>query len=51
MTSGQLDALLISHKKKGEWIETPHLATIRYQSAWNWQMPPPPPTDRALDGK
>jgi hypothetical protein len=51
MTSGQLDALLVSHKKQGEWIETPHLAAIKYQSDWNWQMPPPPPTDRPLDGK
>jgi hypothetical protein len=46
MTSGQLDSLLISNKKGGDWIETPHLAKIRYQSSFNWQQPPPPPPDR-----
>jgi hypothetical protein len=51
LTSGQLDSLLISHKRKGEWIETPHLATIKYTNSFNWQQPPPPPPDRPNDGQ
>jgi hypothetical protein len=51
MTSGQLDSLLISHKRGGEWIDTPHLAKLQYGSDWNWEMPPPPPTNRPLDGQ
>jgi hypothetical protein len=51
MTSGQLDSLLISNKRKGEWIETPHLAKIKYESAFDWKPPPPPPPDRPNDGQ
>ena len=51
LTSGQLDSLLISHKKQGQWIETPHLGTIKYQNAFNWQPPPPPPPDRPNEGQ
>lgn len=50
LTSGQLDSLLVSHKKKGDWIDTPHLALITYESDWNWQVPPSPPKNRPLDG-
>lgn len=48
MTSGTLDALLISRKNKGRRLETPYL-TFAYQNAWNWKQPPPPPPDRPLD--
>ena len=51
MTSGQLDSLLISNTRKGEWIETPHLAKIHYQSTFNWQQPPPPPPDRPIEAQ
>jgi hypothetical protein len=46
LTTGLLDALLISRRDGGRLVETPHLGQIRYQSAWNWQQPPPPPPGR-----
>jgi hypothetical protein len=49
LTSGTLDALLRSKRDGGTPISTPELA-IRYESDWNWQQPPEPPTDRPLDG-
>jgi len=47
LTSGTLDALLISRKAGGKVIETPHLA-IEYQTDWNWRQPPPPPKGRPI---
>ena len=46
MTSGLLDALLISKRDGGEWLDTPYL-DFDYQSKWNWQQPPPPPRGRS----
>ena len=45
MTTGLLDALLISRRDGGEWLDTPQLG-FEYQSNWNWQQPPPPPRGR-----
>jgi hypothetical protein len=45
LTSGTLDALLRSHTRGGERIETPHLH-ISYRSDWRWEQPPPPPPAR-----
>lgn len=45
LTSGMLDALLVSHHAGGRVVPTPHLA-ISYRSDWNWEMPPPPPPTR-----
>lgn len=49
LTSGMLDALLISRHANGRIVPTPHLA-ISYRSDWNWQMPPPPPPTRPSSG-
>jgi hypothetical protein len=48
LTSGTLDALLMSMRDGGVRIETPHLAAVKYQSDWNWQMPPEPPPGRPI---
>jgi hypothetical protein len=45
MTSGALDALLISRMKGGERIRTPYLE-FSYTPDWRWQEPPPPPPGR-----
>jgi len=50
LTTGLLDALLISNRDGGKLIETPHLA-IEYKSDWNWQQPPPPPPDRPINAQ
>lgn len=51
MTSGILDALLISKTKhQGQRIETPHLM-FSYDVPWQWRQPPPPPADRPLNGQ
>jgi hypothetical protein len=50
LTSGTLDALLISKKDTGRRLETPYL-NIAYQSDWNWKQPPPPPPDRPIGGQ
>ena len=50
ITSGLLDALLISKRDGGKAINTPWL-NISYTSDWNWQQPPPPPTGRPLTGQ
>jgi hypothetical protein len=42
LTSGLLDALLISRRDGGKLIDTPYL-NISYTSDWNWQEPPPMP--------
>jgi hypothetical protein len=47
LTSGALDALLISKKQGGKRIETPYLQ-LRYQTDWNWQQPPAPPPGRPI---
>lgn len=50
MTSGALDALLISQTFQGGRLETPHLM-FSYKSDWNWQQPPPPPPGRPIPGQ
>ena len=45
LTSGVLDALLLSETKGGESIATPEL-DVRYRSTWRWKEPPPPPPGR-----
>jgi hypothetical protein len=45
LTTGLLDALLISKKHSSRRVETPYLK-IKYQSNWNWSPPPPPPPGR-----
>ncbi len=45
LTSGLLDALLISKQRGGAPLETPYL-DLRYQTDWNWRQPPPPPPGR-----
>ena len=47
MTSGALDALLISRSKGGARVETPQL-TFKYGSDWDWQNPPPAPPGRPI---
>jgi hypothetical protein len=47
LTSGALDALLISKRHGGTVVETPYL-NIAYQTEWNWQQPPPPPPGRPI---
>ena len=41
LTSGALDALLISKRDGGKWLPTPYL-DVRYQSDFNWSQPDPP---------
>jgi hypothetical protein len=41
LTSGVLDAVLLSKHRGGEVVPTPYL-NIAYRSDWNWQMPPAP---------
>lgn len=50
LTTGLLDALLISNRDGGRFIETPHLA-IEYSTTWNWRQPPPPPPDRPINSQ
>ena len=45
LTSGALDALLLSLKEEQRRIETPYLL-LRYQPIWRWVEPPPPPPMR-----
>lgn len=45
LTSGTLDALLLSLKENQRRIETPYLM-LRYQPTWRWTEPPPPPPMR-----
>ncbi len=47
LTSGLLDALLISKRDGGKKLPTPWL-NIKYQSEWNWHQPPPPPVGRPI---
>jgi hypothetical protein len=48
LTSGALDALLVSNKEGGKAIETPQLK-IAYQPTHAWQQPPEPPMGRPID--
>ncbi len=48
MTSGLLDALLVSNKRGGEIIPTPFLDLSYRNADWNWVQPPPPPPDRPI---
>lgn len=50
LTSGVLDALHISLKKKGEPIKTPYLG-VKYKTTWNWKQPPPPPKGRPINSQ
>lgn len=50
LTTGILDAALISRRDQGRVIETPYL-DIGYTSTWNWAQPPPPARDRPLQGQ
>lgn len=50
LTSGTLDALLISKKEGGKHLETPYL-TFSYGVDWAWQQPPPPPPTRPWRGE
>jgi hypothetical protein len=44
LTSGALDALLISEIQGNRTVRTPYL-NIQYRPSWQWQEPPyPPPT-------
>lgn len=42
LTSGVLDAGLISLKEHGRKIKTPYMKKIHYRSDWNWQQPTDP---------
>jgi hypothetical protein len=50
LTSGALDALLVSRKEGGRTLATPQLK-ISYQPTHAWRQPPPPPPNRPIDGK
>ena len=45
MTSGVLDALLLSQSKGGVQIATPYLG-FSYPPIWRWSPPPPAPPGR-----
>jgi hypothetical protein len=45
LTSGTLDALLLSLQRGQQRIETPYLM-IPYRPTWRWQEPPAPPLMR-----
>jgi hypothetical protein len=48
MTSGALDALLISKREGGRRLETPYL-NFAYQTHWNWKQPPEPVPGRPIN--
>ncbi|MEX2174928.1 MAG: hypothetical protein WD872_11240 [Pirellulaceae bacterium] len=50
LTSGLLDALLVSKKDGGKPVATPQLG-IRYQPTHAWAMPPAPPPGRPIPGQ
>ncbi len=50
LTSGALDALLVSRKEGGKAVATPQLK-ISYKPTQAWRQPPPPPTNRPQGGK
>lgn len=41
LTSGILDAALISKLENGRQVETPHMC-LSYKTAWQWKQPPEP---------
>jgi hypothetical protein len=45
LTSGTLDALLISLHENQRQVETPYLM-LQYEPTWRWTEPPPPPPMR-----
>ena len=45
LTSGVLDALLLSLQEMDRQVETPYLK-LRYEPIWRWKEPPPPPPMR-----
>ena len=45
LTSGTLDALLISKRRGGKSLNTPYL-NVTYTTNWIWTQPPAPPPDR-----
>jgi hypothetical protein len=47
LTSGILDALLISKRDGGKSLATPWL-DVQYESNWDWRQPPPPPPGRPI---
>jgi hypothetical protein len=47
LTSGMLDALLVSKQQANQRLETPWLA-VTYQTDWQWHQPPPPPPGRSF---
>lgn len=49
LTSGLLDALLVSRRDGSRVVETPWL-DVAYRSDWTWREPPPPPPGRPIDG-
>lgn len=51
LTSGMLDAALISKRDGGVRLETPYLSEVKYESDWNWQQPPDPPPGRPILGQ
>jgi hypothetical protein len=50
LTSGALDALLVSKKDGGKTIPTPQLK-INYQPTYSWHQPPEPPKGRPIGGQ
>ena len=48
LTTGALDALLISRQKGGVRLETPYL-NVAYQPTFTWREPPVPPKGRPLN--
>ncbi len=50
LTTGILNAFLVSKSQGGRLIETPYL-NVRYQSDWDWHQPPPPPPTRPSAGQ
>ncbi|MEK6238146.1 MAG: hypothetical protein N2C14_25820, partial [Planctomycetales bacterium] len=50
MTSGLLDALLISKRQGGRMLRTPYLE-FSYDSDWTWVRPPDPPPGRPISGQ
>jgi len=50
LTSGILDAALISKRDGGRSVATPYL-DVRYKPTWRWSQPPPPPPSRPIQGQ
>lgn len=50
LTTGTLDALLVSRRDGSKLLATPQLS-IRYETPWRWQEPPPPPPSRPINGE